>query len=137
MLSRVVLTALQDELTRLMKERDALLQRIAAIRSILGVDVADQPLFVNVPPETIRVAEQPEPSSPKTVKDTVKDVLRERPGVKSAVVTRVLKARGFQPGGKTRITHRVYNEIWRMVQDGEAERTEQGGFRLTEKGEKS
>jgi hypothetical protein len=134
MLSRVVLAELQDELTRLAKEEEFIRQRIAAIRSILGMDLVDEP---DAPQVTAAAIVTPAAVTPKSVKALVKDVLRERPGVKSAVVTRILKLRGFHPGGQTRITHRVYNEIWRMVKTGEAEKTEQGGFRLTEKGENS
>lgn len=135
MLSPEIVVALRAELERLMKQRRTIDDNIQSILALLG------PL-VTAPSEAAALAGITTQASQeflagKTVKQLVKDVLRERPGVKSAAVTKILMQRGFVPGGSTRITHRVYNEIWRMVQNGEAIKTELGGFRLTEKGEKA
>jgi hypothetical protein len=67
------------------------------------------------------------------VKATVLAALRELgPGTKAAAVTKLLERRGYKPGGDTKLSHRVYNELWRAMKAGELRKTDNGGFIFAE-----
>jgi hypothetical protein len=131
MLSDSVKAALRAEMETLVVERRGIDERIAAIRMVLQDKTS--PFLQGAPHPDLHDSQsllEPRTAGTATVKDVVKAVMRERPGAKAGTVTKVLRNRGYKPGGETRLSHRVYNEMWRMVQTGEAVRTEDGGFKL-------
>lgn len=121
-LSTSVVQELRRELQRLEAERNKLGEQIDAIRRLID-DGPERPKFTFG--GTVTETSLP---APKSVKATVLDVLLQHPGWKSGQVTSFLRERGFETGGDTKLSHRVYNEIWRMVQSGEVVRTPDGGF---------
>jgi hypothetical protein len=122
-LSSAVIGELRREIEALEVERASLTARIDAIRRVLG----EEPSPASVSTPTL-FSHLPTQGGAPTVKAVVRQVLQQNPGVKAGDVTRILRERGYHPGGHTRLSHRVYNEIWRMAQSGEVERTEDGGF---------
>jgi hypothetical protein len=133
--SPAVLAELHTELERLQKQRLDIDDRIDAIRRVLGDKLPGQPSRVPLNVELLEgliardALSQPLPTPPTpTVKSVVFSVLKERPGVKAAAITKLLKERGFKTNGPTRLSHRVYNELWRMHRDGEITKTPDGRF---------
>jgi len=122
-LSKAVISGLFAEIRSLEAQRAQLDERIAAIRTVLSGEgeTLAQAKYSTVPPALY---------AGMTVKAVVASVLRELPGVKAADVTRHLRRVGYTPGGDTRLSHRVYNEIWRMMQTGEVIKNPDGGFTL-------
>src|SRR5687767_5747050 len=119
-LSAIVLAELHAELEALQRQRRQFDERIEALQKILHIDT--KPAEAHVPVTGILPMDM-EPKGPPTVKAVVLGVLRENPGVKAAFITRVLRKRGYKTKGPTRLSHRVYNELWRMWRDGEITKT--------------
>lgn len=132
--SPAVLAELHAEVESLQKQRLDIDERIDAIRRLLGNKLPGQPSGrpARVPLDTNAFLALSEPEPPplptQTVKSVVFSVLKERPGVKAAAITKLLRERGYQTNGPTRLSHRVYNELWRMAKDGEVTKTPDGRF---------
>jgi hypothetical protein len=116
-----VIAELRRELEGLIVQHRLIAQKIELLRQLIGSDA----VTLTPPPSTAGL-------HVRTWKDVVRHTLRDNPGAKAAKITKILRERGEAPGGETRLSHRVYNEVWRMVQAGEARRTAQGGFVLNE-----
>jgi hypothetical protein len=104
-------------------QRDHIEDRINAIKKVLGIESS-----AVVTRETPTVGVQMAFGKGKSVKTVVKDVLRDNPGARATDVTSFLRQRGYTTGGGTSLSHRVYNEIWRMARDGEVRKNPDGGF---------
>lgn len=122
-LSKAVISGLVAEIRALEAQRAQLDERIAAIRTVLaGEGESLEPAKYATVPLALYAG--------MTVKAVVTSVLRDLPGAKAADVTRHLRRVGYAPGGDTRLSHRVYNEIWRMQRTGEVVKNPDGGFSL-------
>ena len=140
-LSASAIAELDNELEDLRRQRTRLNERIQALEKILHIDrtpetaddgmltvvakiVTDPPPSAQLPIRDLGMA----PWGAPTVKSVVLGVLKENPGVKAAAITRILRSRNFRTNGPTRLSHRVYNELWRMARDGEITKTPDGRF---------
>ncbi len=125
-LSATVVAELNREILTLTRQRAEIDERIAALRKVLRPTEAQTQ--GDGRPEPVRRDARKRVSKTIT-KSVVYDALKERPGVKAAAITQLLRERGFKTaGGPKRLSHRVYNELWRMATDGEIVKTPDGRF---------
>lgn len=123
---------LKEELARIEGERVRLGIRANAIRQILEGEEQEQRslLMLDEPPAPEPLPLVAVPPRPGTFKASVAAVIRERPGIRVPQITGVLRNRGWLPSGTTDLGHRVYNEVWRMLQRNEVRKDETGGLEL-------
>lgn len=127
-LSASVIAELRGELDSLVAQRDHIEDRINAVKKVLGIE--SSAVVTRETPTVGRVKVQMAFGKGKSVKTVVKDVLRANPGARAADVTSFLRQRGYTTGGGSSLSHRVYNEIWRMARDGEVRKNPDGGFTI-------
>jgi chromosome segregation ATPase len=129
-LSRAAIAELNREVTTLTRQRTEIDEQIAALQKVLHRDQSR----TQTEPQSVP-SRAPKRATKWVNKAVVKAALKERPGVKGAALTELLRQRGYKtPGGAKRLSHRVYNELWRLVKDDEATKTSDGRFMPKEGG---
>jgi hypothetical protein len=114
----------RQELSRLERDRKELDIRIGTLKQLLTPSLFDAATTAEANPNgSGRTTHAPKSS----FKATVLGVIREHPGIVTPGITKTLKERGVVVGGNTEMGHRVYNEIYRMKNNGEIAE-HQGGW---------
>jgi len=134
--SAAVVSELQGEVKRLERDRAVIDARLDALRKILGEEqMSDGGTWGSVfsvgvsPSGRASQSASPIPGpDARSFRDEVLAVIRQHPGVKAAFVARALREHGVAPGGNTPLSHRVYNEVWRMTNNGVLRKNDDGGF---------
>lgn len=107
---------LQEDIERFAEQTERLRKRYEAIAELLG----DEPALA-VP--TDGFAEM-------GLRDAMRTVLKEAGILKPVQVTRILKARGFLNKGKTDLSVRVSNDLWKLAKVGQLQKNANGEYRL-------
>lgn len=58
---------------------------------------------------------------PTSLRQKVLEIVRQNPGINTSSITAALRDAHVKIGGKSKLGHRVYNELWRMRLAGEVE----------------
>ena len=65
-------------------------------------------------------------------REAIRQLIRQRPGIKRAEITETLKQTGVATNGRTSLSTRVYNDLWRMEKAGKIHCAPDGGYSFTE-----
>ena len=68
-------------------------------------------------------------------REAMRKVIREQAGILRKDITAKLKRTGTQVRGRTPLSTRVYNDLWRMEKSGEVQRDSKGGYLIKEAAE--
>lgn len=111
------LAAITDERTRLQRRLEYLEKREHALTVILSdeggpnVDLPDSNGFTDL-----------------GLRDAIRHVLREAGALKPRKVTRIMRSRGYEVDGKTKLGTRVGNELWKMSESGSVSKNDSGEY---------
>jgi hypothetical protein len=134
-LKKTTVTDLQRELrteqaqyVRLQAQCTKCGERIEVLKKILG---KDRPRKTPISPARNVTQTRSRSGRGKWVTSTdVINALRQHPGSKAAAITKAMREQGFKTKG--RLSHRVYNELWRLAREGRISKTSDGRFTLKE-----
>ena len=116
MLSGGTINELRNELKILEQQKLKIDVRVAGIKVVLEDQAIDVPITVpagQLVSSGQRATLTVEPPQ-GTFRSKLLWVIREEEGRTSAEITEAIEARDWVPGGTTRTSTRVYNELWRL-----------------------